>query len=80
MKNNRSGGGVRSSSPKLIIIFSLFSFICGMLFTNRIWVPLESDGRIMRPTEQGLKLVADDCVTKKVFCCYSYYHGCKNPD
>ncbi|KAJ0691996.1 putative galactosylxylosylprotein 3-beta-galactosyltransferase [Helianthus annuus] len=65
MKNNRSGGGVRSSSPKLIIIFSLFSFLCGMLFTNRIWVPLESDGRIMRPTEQGLKIVADDCVTKK---------------
>ncbi|KAD7117495.1 hypothetical protein R6Q59_005890 [Mikania micrantha] len=63
MKNNRSGGG--RSSPKWIIIFSIFSFVFGMLFTNRVWVPLESDGRIMRPKEQETKIVADDCITQK---------------
>ncbi|KAK9065140.1 hypothetical protein SSX86_016523 [Deinandra increscens subsp. villosa] len=64
MKNNR-GGGVRAS-PKWIIIFSIFSFVFGMLFTNRVWVPLESDGRIMRRREQEMKIVTDDCITQKV--------------
>ncbi|KAM0016117.1 putative galactosylxylosylprotein 3-beta-galactosyltransferase [Helianthus debilis subsp. tardiflorus] len=57
MKNNRSGG--RKVSPKWIIIFSIFSFLLGMLFTNRVWVPLDSD---MRPKEQDVKI---DCITNK---------------
>ncbi|KAI3814334.1 hypothetical protein L1987_19086 [Smallanthus sonchifolius] len=56
MKNNRSGGG--KVSPKWIVIFSIFSFVFGMLFTNRLWVPLESDGR----KEQEMKI---DCITNK---------------
>jgi hypothetical protein len=67
MKNNRNsgGGGNGKVSPKWIVIFSIFSFVLGMVFTNRVWVPLESDGRIMRRREQELKVVTDDCVTKK---------------
>ncbi|XP_071701089.1 beta-1,3-galactosyltransferase 7-like isoform X2 [Rutidosis leptorrhynchoides] len=63
--NNRSGG--RKVSPKWIIIFSTFSFVFGMLFTNRVLGPLESEeGRIVRRREQELKFVSnDDCITKK---------------
>ncbi|KAL4586625.1 hypothetical protein LXL04_011265 [Taraxacum kok-saghyz] len=63
MKNNRSGGG--KVSPKWIIIFSIFSFVLGMLFTNRVWAPIESDGRIMRRKEQEMKIVTDDYITNK---------------
>ncbi|XP_023740518.1 beta-1,3-galactosyltransferase 7 isoform X2 [Lactuca sativa] len=63
MKNNRTGGG--KVSPKWIIIFSIFSFVLGMLFTNRVWDPIESDGRIMRRKEQETKFVTDDCITNK---------------
>ncbi|XP_024963386.1 beta-1,3-galactosyltransferase 7-like isoform X2 [Cynara cardunculus var. scolymus] len=63
MKNNRSGGG--KVSPKWIVIFSIFSFVFGMLFTSRVWAPVESDGRIMRRKEQDMSFVADDCITNK---------------
>ncbi|XP_071704268.1 beta-1,3-galactosyltransferase 7-like [Rutidosis leptorrhynchoides] len=67
MKTNNKWNGGRKVSPKWIIIFSIFSFVFGMLFTNRVLGPLESeDGRIMRRREQELKFVTnDDCITKK---------------
>ncbi|KAM7523468.1 hypothetical protein LguiA_013370 [Lonicera macranthoides] len=64
MKNKSSG----KVSPKWIIIFCIFSFALGMLFTNRVWSPPESNGPIMslRRREQELHLVSDDdCTTKK---------------
>lgn len=67
MKNQRSSGKV---SPKLIIIFSIFSFALGMLFTSRVWTPPESDGdgpiMLRRRPQQEEQIHFDhDCTTIK---------------
>ncbi|XP_076949753.1 beta-1,3-galactosyltransferase 7-like isoform X2 [Bidens hawaiensis] len=59
MKSNRMGGGNKVSA-KWIIIFSIFSFLLGMLFTNRVWVPLDDSD--MRPKDDHMKV---DCITNK---------------
>ncbi|CAI9277825.1 beta-1,3-galactosyltransferase 7 [Lactuca sativa] len=63
MKNTRCTG--RKVSPKWILIFSTFSFAFGMFFTNRVWAPLDSDGKVMRRREQEIKIISDDCITNK---------------
>ncbi|XP_060208048.1 beta-1,3-galactosyltransferase 7-like isoform X1 [Lycium barbarum] len=65
MMKNRNRGKV---SPKWIAIFCIFSFALGMFFSNRVWSPPESDGRIMfgrrHTQERDLASVSDDCETK----------------
>ncbi|XP_009607565.1 beta-1,3-galactosyltransferase 7-like [Nicotiana tomentosiformis] len=62
---NRNRGKV---SPNWIAILCIFSFALGMLFSNRVWTPPESDGRIMfgrrHKQEIDLASVSDDCDTK----------------
>ncbi|KAJ8555347.1 hypothetical protein K7X08_012843 [Anisodus acutangulus] len=62
---NRNRGKV---SPKWIAILCIFSFALGMLFSNRVWSPPESDGRIMfgrrHTQERDLASVSDDRQTK----------------
>ncbi|KVH91266.1 Glycosyl transferase, family 31 [Cynara cardunculus var. scolymus] len=43
MKNTRCSG--RKVVPKWILIISICSFVFGMFFTNRVWDPLDSDGK-----------------------------------
>ncbi|KAM0057084.1 putative galactosylxylosylprotein 3-beta-galactosyltransferase [Helianthus debilis subsp. tardiflorus] len=57
MKNNKNSG--RKVSPIWIIICSIFTFVLGIFFTNRVWVPLDSD---IRRNEQEMKT---DCITNK---------------
>ncbi|XP_024995907.1 beta-1,3-galactosyltransferase 7-like [Cynara cardunculus var. scolymus] len=63
MKNTRCSG--RKVVPKWILIISICSFVFGMFFTNRVWDPLDSDGKVMRRREQEIKIVSDDCITNK---------------
>ncbi|CAN4076528.1 unnamed protein product [Withania somnifera] len=56
-------------SHKWIAILCIFSFALGMLFSNRVWTPPESDGRNIvgrRHTQEirDLASVSDDCETK----------------
>ncbi|XP_057442618.1 beta-1,3-galactosyltransferase 7-like isoform X3 [Lotus japonicus] len=61
----------RSSSAKIsakwLPIFSIFSFILGMLITTRMWEPPESNGMFLskRRNEQELQVVSGDCASKK---------------
>ncbi|XP_071691194.1 beta-1,3-galactosyltransferase 7-like [Rutidosis leptorrhynchoides] len=55
----------REVSPKWILIFSIFSFAFGMFFTNRVWAPVDIEGKIMHRREQEIKIVSDDCTTNK---------------
>ncbi|XP_004515661.1 beta-1,3-galactosyltransferase 7 isoform X2 [Cicer arietinum] len=54
-------------SAKWIPIFSLFSFILGMLITTRMWEQPESNGVIIskHQRDQELQVVSEDCATKK---------------
>ncbi|XP_009777689.1 beta-1,3-galactosyltransferase 7 [Nicotiana tabacum] len=62
---NRNRGKV---SPKWIAILCIFSFALGMLFSNRVWTPPESDGMIMfgrrHKQERDLAFISDDCDSK----------------
>ncbi|KAI5672018.1 hypothetical protein M9H77_12382 [Catharanthus roseus] len=64
MKNRNNRGRV---SPKWIVVFSIFSFGLGVLFTTRIWVPMEHEDQIIskRRRQQEFESVSDDCETKK---------------
>ncbi|XP_059630846.1 beta-1,3-galactosyltransferase 7 isoform X2 [Cornus florida] len=66
MKSRSSSGG--KVSAKWIPIFSISFFVLGTLFTNRLWVSLESDNDqlISRPRhDEELQIVSEDCLTKK---------------
>ncbi|CAJ2644289.1 beta-1,3-galactosyltransferase 7 isoform X2 [Trifolium pratense] len=55
-------------SAKWIPIFSVFSFIIGMLITNRMWEQPESSGVIIskhQRDQQELQVISEDCDTKK---------------
>ncbi|KAK2442322.1 Beta-1,3-galactosyltransferase 7 [Trifolium repens] len=55
-------------SAKWIPIFSVFSFIIGMLITNRMWEQPESNGVIIskhQRDQQELQVISEDCDTKK---------------
>ncbi|KAG4958965.1 Beta-1,3-galactosyltransferase 7 [Glycine soja] len=61
---------IRSSkkiSAKWVPVFSVFSFLIGMLITTRIWEPPESNGVFLsnHRHEQELQVVSGDCAPKK---------------
>ncbi|PSS31776.1 Beta-1,3-galactosyltransferase [Actinidia chinensis var. chinensis] len=57
----------RKVSVKWIPIISLSFFFIGMLFTNRLWAPPESESQLLsrRRQEQELQIISEDCTTKK---------------
>ncbi|KAF8404191.1 hypothetical protein HHK36_009074 [Tetracentron sinense] len=54
-------------STKWILILCISCFAVGMLFTNRMWAPQESNGQIIskRRHEQELQVISEDCTTKR---------------
>ncbi|KAL5128585.1 Beta-1,3-galactosyltransferase 7 [Glycine soja] len=54
-------------SAKWVPIFSVSSFLIGMLITTRMWEPPESNGVLLsnHRHEQELQVVSGDCATKK---------------
>ncbi|CAL5385109.1 unnamed protein product [Camellia sinensis] len=60
----RNGGKV---SAKWIPVLSLSFFILGMLLTNRLWVPPESDNQLLsrHRRDQQLQIISEDCTTDK---------------
>ncbi|KAL7246388.1 hypothetical protein ACSBR2_001485 [Camellia fascicularis] len=60
----RNGGKV---SAKWIPVLSLSFFILGMLLTNRLWVPPESDNQLLsrHRRDQHLQIISEDCTTDK---------------
>ncbi|KAI4307332.1 hypothetical protein L6164_030533 [Bauhinia variegata] len=63
MKNR----GSSKISAKWVPIFSVFSFLIGMLITSRMWEPSESNNQFIsrHRHDQELHVVSDDCATKK---------------
>ncbi|KAK3000527.1 hypothetical protein RJ639_021866 [Escallonia herrerae] len=63
MKSRNSG----KVSVKWVPLCSICFFFLGMLLTNRLWAPPESDGQFIsrHRREQELQIVSDDCRTKK---------------
>ncbi|KAK3003789.1 hypothetical protein RJ639_020163 [Escallonia herrerae] len=61
---SRSSGKV---SVKWVPLCSICFFFLGMLLTNRLWAPPESDGQFIsrHRREQELQIDSDDCRTKK---------------
>lgn len=61
---NRGAGKV---SVRWIPFFCLSCFALGILFSNRFWIPLESDNQLIsqHQRDQELQIVSEDCVTKK---------------
>ncbi|XP_027363246.1 beta-1,3-galactosyltransferase 7-like isoform X1 [Abrus precatorius] len=55
-------------SASWIPIFSVFSFILGMLITSRMWEPPESNGLLIaqHQREQELQVISGDCASKKM--------------
>nr|AGV54547.1 beta-1,3-galactosyltransferase 7-like protein [Phaseolus vulgaris] len=55
-------------SASWIPIFSVFSFILGMLITSRMWDPPESNGMLIaqHQRDQQLQVISGDCETKKM--------------
>ncbi|XP_020212888.1 beta-1,3-galactosyltransferase 7 isoform X2 [Cajanus cajan] len=55
-------------SATWIPIFSVFSFILGMLITSRMWDPPESNGLLIsqHQRDQQLQVISGDCATKKM--------------
>ncbi|KAG5036298.1 hypothetical protein AAZX31_04G234200 [Glycine max] len=56
-------------SATWIPIFSVFSFIIGMLVTSRMWDPPESSGLLTaqhQRDQQQLQVISGDCATKKM--------------
>ncbi|KNA12885.1 hypothetical protein SOVF_121240 isoform B [Spinacia oleracea] len=64
MMKTRSSGKI---STKWIPIFCISFFFIGMLFTNRLWEPPESDNKLIASHQQNeeLKVICEDCGTKK---------------
>ncbi|KAJ9673724.1 hypothetical protein PVL29_023340 [Vitis rotundifolia] len=63
MKNRSS----KKFSPKWIPIICVLCFCFGMLFTNRLWTPPESNSQLIsrRQHEQELQIISEGCTTKK---------------
>lgn len=61
MKNRNSG----RMSPTLIFIFCIASFALGMLFTNRVWTPPESNHQLLSMRRKEQELQVTDCETKR---------------
>ncbi|CAK9168141.1 unnamed protein product [Ilex paraguariensis] len=63
MRNRNSG----KISSKWIPVFSISFFFLGMLFTNRLWAPPESNSQLISShrREQELQIISEDCTTKK---------------
>ncbi|KAJ7965635.1 Hexosyltransferase [Quillaja saponaria] len=59
--------GSRKISAKWIPIFSIFSFLIGILITSRMWAQPESNSQLIsrHQHEQELQIVSDDCTSKK---------------
>ncbi|KAJ7959081.1 Hexosyltransferase [Quillaja saponaria] len=59
--------GSSKISAKWIPIFSIFSFLIGMVITSRMWAPPESNSQFLsrHRHEQELQIVSEDCSTKK---------------
>ncbi|KAG2389874.1 Beta-1,3-galactosyltransferase 7 [Vigna angularis] len=59
--------GSAKISVKWVPIFSVFSFILGMIITTRMWEAPESNGVLMsnHRRDQELQVVTGDCATKK---------------
>ncbi|KAL7155983.1 hypothetical protein ABFS83_03G112600 [Erythranthe nasuta] len=54
-------------SAKWIFIFSTCSFFLGMMFTNKLWVPLESNNQLItlkRRDQEELQITSSDCTTE----------------
>ncbi|XP_038715573.1 beta-1,3-galactosyltransferase 7-like isoform X2 [Tripterygium wilfordii] len=53
-------------STKWIPFFCVSFFVLGLVFSNRVWGPVESNGQLMsqRRREQELQIVTEDCNTK----------------
>ncbi|OWM88468.1 hypothetical protein CDL15_Pgr003880 [Punica granatum] len=54
-------------SARWIPVFCASFFLFGILFSNRMWAPAESNGQLLSRArhEQELKMVSEDCDTKK---------------
>ncbi|XP_047181646.1 beta-1,3-galactosyltransferase 7-like [Vigna umbellata] len=59
--------GSAKISAKWVPIFSVFSFILGMIITTRMWEAPESNGVLLsnHRRDQELQVVTGDCATKK---------------
>ncbi|XP_021760484.1 beta-1,3-galactosyltransferase 7-like isoform X1 [Chenopodium quinoa] len=64
MMKNRGSGKI---STKWIPFFCISFFFIGMLFTNRLWEPPESDNKLISSHQRNeeLKVICEDCGTKK---------------
>ncbi|KAL9173316.1 hypothetical protein ABFS82_03G105700 [Erythranthe guttata] len=54
-------------SAKWIFIFSTCSFFLGIMFTNKLWVPLESNNQLItlkRRDQEELQITSSDCSTE----------------
>ncbi|OMO84875.1 Glycosyl transferase, family 31 [Corchorus olitorius] len=58
----------KKMSLKWVPLLCISCFTLGILFSNRLWVPPESNGQIISQhrREQELQVVSEDCNTKKV--------------
>ncbi|KAL1309973.1 beta-1,3-galactosyltransferase 7 isoform X1 [Arachis ipaensis] len=54
-------------SAKWVPIFSIFSFLLGMLITTRVWEQPESNGMLIskHQRDQELQVISGDCATKQ---------------
>ncbi|KAK1263264.1 Beta-1,3-galactosyltransferase 7 [Acorus gramineus] len=62
------GSGGKKVSIKWILIFCVSSFLLGMLFTNRLWSPPETNTQMLsrrRQEQEKLQIVSEDCHTKR---------------
>ncbi|KAL9229096.1 hypothetical protein vseg_004606 [Gypsophila vaccaria] len=66
MMKNRNNGKI---STKWVPIICISFFFIGMLFTNRLWEPPASESPLISSHEQNqeLKVICEDCGTKKKF-------------
>ncbi|ONK75345.1 uncharacterized protein A4U43_C03F15870 [Asparagus officinalis] len=63
----RGASSERRVSAKWILLLCVSSFGLGLLFTNRFWIPPESDAQTIsrRRQDQELQVLSEDCMTKK---------------
>ncbi|KAK1313174.1 Beta-1,3-galactosyltransferase 7 [Acorus calamus] len=62
------GNGEKKVSVKWILIFCVSSFLLGMLFTNRLWSPPETNTQMLsrrRQEQEKLQIVSEDCHTER---------------
>ncbi|KAL3498182.1 hypothetical protein ACH5RR_040914 [Cinchona calisaya] len=67
-KETMKGRNKHTASTKWIVVFCIFSFALGMLFSNRLWAPMDWDDQIvsLRRRQQELATtVSNDFATKE---------------